>query len=114
MSGAHEYSDILLRSGEKGLYDDIRLNEGIRFPPSSVENVANKVSTILQAELAGLPLHDMLKDTGRRLSVNPKADIYLIMEHAPKMFVECRGRRHSEFADLHYLPPQHSSPSPNC
>ncbi|UZJ52182.1 hypothetical protein CBS101457_001502 [Exobasidium rhododendri] len=85
ISGAHEFTDVLLRSGEKGLYEEVREHEDIRFPPGSIENVADKISVILQAELAGLPLYEMLKDVGRKLSVNPKADANLIMDHAPKI-----------------------------
>lgn len=85
ISQAQEYSHILLRAGEKGLYDAIRTQGGIRFPPDRLDTVADKISVILQAELAGLPLNDMVRAQGQKLSINPNSDIRLIMEHAPKM-----------------------------
>lgn len=84
-SRAKEFDSILLRSGEKGLYDGIRECKGIRWSPSSIENVVDKISLILQAQLAGLPLAEILKNQGQMLSVNPRAEIATIMEHAPNM-----------------------------
>lgn len=85
-SNAKEFDTILLRAGEKGLYDGVRECEGIRYPPSSLETVVDKISVILQAKLAGLPLEDMLRNQGQLLSVNPRSDVSTILEHAPNMW----------------------------
>jgi len=87
-SKANELNQILLRSGEKGLYEQVREIEGIRFPPSAINDVSDKISVIFQAHLAGVPLDNLLKKQAQQLSLNVRGDIKTITEHAPSV---CRA-----------------------
>lgn len=82
LSSAKEYEGILLRSGEKGLYEQVRQYPGIPFPPAAIEKVSDKIAVIFQARLAGIDLDVILRNEARELSVNPKLDINTVMEHA--------------------------------
>lgn len=87
-SKAKELDQILLRSGEKGLYEQVREIEGVRFPPPEINDVSDKISIIFQAHLAGIPLDFLLKEQAQKLSLNVKGDIKTISEHAP---IVCRA-----------------------
>jgi hypothetical protein len=62
--------------------------EGVRFPPSAINDVSDKIAVIFQAHLAGVPLGIMLKKQAQQLSLNINGDIKTITEHAPSV---CRA-----------------------
>ncbi|KAE8233719.1 hypothetical protein CF326_g1242 [Tilletia indica] len=76
LTEAEEFKDIRMRQGEKN-------NEEIRFPPVKVNGVKEKVSLLLQAVLAGLPLQECLGS--KTVGYSPALDAFTIFRHAPRI-----------------------------
>ncbi|KAG6376315.1 DEAD-domain-containing protein [Boletus reticuloceps] len=57
VSVSEEASGLKLRNGEKPMYDKIRRHNDTRFPPKKIVSTSDKISLLIQAILAGLPLN---------------------------------------------------------
>ncbi|KAE8223277.1 hypothetical protein CF319_g3670 [Tilletia indica] len=83
LTEAEEFKDIRMRQGEKNLFQTLCKNEEIRFPPVKVNGVKEKVSLLLQAVLAGLPLQECLGS--KTVGYSPALDAFTIFRHAPRI-----------------------------
>lgn len=94
---------MFLRSGEKVMYEALARSDEIRFPPTRIENNADKITVLLQvscrtecrdfyterfplkASLAGMPVADMLKKESHQLSINPYTEMMQIFSTGPNV-----------------------------
>ncbi|KAL9933442.1 hypothetical protein V8E36_007618 [Tilletia maclaganii] len=95
---AEELKDIRMRQGEKNLFTTLCKNEEIRFPPTKVNGVKEKISLLLQAVLAGMSLQECLGS--KTAGYSPTLDAFVVFRHAPRivraMFDIFLAKRHGQ------------------
>lgn len=82
---ASEFSDLFIRAGEKATYLKILRDLKLRFAPTRVEVLHEKVSVLLQSSLTGARMKELLNKESQILSANPKNEQDQIMKTAPKI-----------------------------
>ncbi|KAN0059871.1 ATP-dependent DNA helicase MER3 [Thecaphora frezii] len=84
LAQADEFGDLRIRQGEKPFLQSLRTLSEIRFPPRGVGGIADKVSILIQATLAGINIQSHLQGAAAG-SFNPFGDIGAIFRHAPRI-----------------------------
>lgn len=85
ISQANEFTDLFIRAGEKSMYDKIIREQKLRFPPTRVENLHDKVSVLLQLALTGVNVKEITEAESKTFSANSNNEQMQIMKMAPKI-----------------------------
>ncbi|KAL9933020.1 hypothetical protein V8E36_008275 [Tilletia maclaganii] len=97
-AATEDLKDIRMRQGEKNLFTTLCKNEEIRFPPTKVNGVKEKISLLLQAVLAGMSLQECLGS--KTAGYSPTLDAFVVSRHAPRivraMFDIFLAKRHGQ------------------
>ncbi|KAF8605451.1 P-loop containing nucleoside triphosphate hydrolase protein [Ceratobasidium sp. AG-I] len=86
LSGAEEFKDMHMRSGERQLarkvYNKLSEHESIRFPVKKAETPTDKAFLLIQAVLGGIPL---MSSDFKSPNSQPHMEALNVMRHAPRM-----------------------------
>ncbi|CDR88582.1 related to HFM1-DNA/RNA helicase [Sporisorium scitamineum] len=83
ISRAEELGEQRMRPGEKAFLNLLRTHPEIRFPPRQVAQVADKISLLIQAQLAAINLSQLSQPATGEAS--PYMDIKRIIPHATRI-----------------------------
>ncbi|KZT02310.1 P-loop containing nucleoside triphosphate hydrolase protein [Laetiporus sulphureus 93-53] len=82
IASAEEFSDIRLRSGEKQVYNKMRVHNDIRYQIKKIEKPADKIFVLIQAVLGCMSLSDPEYKNGDN---NPPGEAFAIFRHVARI-----------------------------
>lgn len=85
ISQANEFSDLFIRAGEKVMYSNILRDLRLRFPPTRVDSLHEKVSVLLQLGLTGFKVKEITEKESKTFSANSNNEQAQIFKTAPKI-----------------------------
>ncbi|PWN33845.1 P-loop containing nucleoside triphosphate hydrolase protein, partial [Meira miltonrushii] len=85
ISQANEFSDLFIRAGEKVMYNNVLRDLKLRFPPTRVESLHEKISVLLQLALTGFKIKEIMEKESKIFSANANNEQLQILKTAPKI-----------------------------